>query len=176
MKTQWFIFTLVFLLVGCTNANTNPGPKPKVLPVIDYKRLITPVNEDLANPPSIREIAQLLPHDVNNPYLLQLERLSDYRDYIDRSINALEIKLDRDRRERSKARDSLSDKVFDCSLPLMQQVDLGERPRARETMASLTEKDIAHIALDYAEKMKAYNELSLAKLAEAAEQYALACN
>lgn len=173
MKGQWFIFTLVSLiLAGCTNANSNSNER---LVTIDYKRLVTPVNEDLALPPSMRDLIATSPHTVNNPYLLQLERLSDYRAYIDRNIAALEVKLDKDKKERNKARDSLSDTTFNCSLPLMQQIDLGDRPRASVAIAGLTEQDIAMAAIEYAEKLKAFNEASLTKISEAAMLYAEIC-
>lgn len=170
---QWFKLVTVIFLTGCSSPLQTNNNNPPV--VVDYTYVISDISEGVLPPPRLEDLKLPQGSEVINRLELQLERLVDYRSYLDRSIRSLEFNLNKDRKNREDIRDSLSGIRFDCSRPLIQQIDLGKKPSATTAIEGLSESQIANAALDYAEKMKQYSHESLNKLSEGAALYAQTC-
>lgn len=171
MRAPWTAAAISLLLMGCTTPLNND---PKSV-VVDYGRVVTGNFSDILPPPKLSDLDLGVGSEYLRPIELQLERLTQYREYLDRTVESLQVKLNKDRAARQSAREDLQGQVFDCKRPLHQQIDLGKRPSATGAISGLSETEIASAALDFAEEMRRYNDEALTKMSEAATLFSKHC-
>lgn len=171
----WFKIATVVFLAGCSSPIHTETTATTPVVVVDFGNVVTDPMEDLLPPPSLKDLVLPESSKVKEPLELQLERLEDYNDYIERSINGLEGLLNKGKGERDLAREALGDMVFDCSKPVFPQIKLDPEPSAKLEIEGLDDRQLAEAAVRLAEKLKEHNEKNLRRISEGVAKYTAHC-
>lgn len=180
MKRSLVMGGLMYMLAGCaaftpSNATDSEENHRLVDLTPEYNDVVSEPLNGLLPPPKLNHLALPEGSQVSEPVKKHLDHLKEYRTYLDQSISVVEQMINEDNEETKLARQKLRGTTYNCDESPLQQIALGESPRAKPLPIGSTKKAIADAAVAYAQELKDYHNKTLRVVEEGVAKYSEEC-